>query len=122
MKKEKGMSGGKITATVAGMAAIGAGAYYLFGPNAKTHQKKAKILMAKIKNEVAREVKKVKEVTPPLYHKAVDTVSKNYAKQYKLHEKDIKFIANKLKKEWQDANKIVKKTAKKAVSTLKKKS
>ena len=100
------------------MATLGAGAYYLFGPNAKAHQKKAKILIAKIKSGVAKEIKKVKEVTPPLYRKAVGTVSKNYAKQYKLHEKDIKFIANKLKNEWQGANKIVKKT----VKTLKRKS
>jgi len=127
MKKEteKGMSGGKITATAAGIAAIGAGAYYLFGPNAKTHQKKAKILMAKIKNEVAREVKKVKEVTPPLYHKVVDTVTKNYAKQYKLHEKDIKFIAGKLKDEWRDisgkAKRAVNQTKTKVKRVVKKK-
>jgi hypothetical protein len=118
MKKEKGMSGGKITATAAGMAAIGAGAYYLLGPNAKLHQKKAKALYAKMKTEVKKEIKKAKEITPPFYHKTIDTVSKNYAKQYKLHEKDIKTIAGKLKSEWANVSKTVKKTAK----TLKKKS
>jgi hypothetical protein len=43
-----------------------------------------------------------------LYHKAVDAVSKTYAKQYKAHEKDIKAFANKLKKEWKGVKKIVK--------------
>lgn len=116
-KKKSGMSGGKITATAAGMAAIGAGAYYLLGPNAKVHQKKAKKLLMKMKKEVISEVKKVKEVTPPLYYKAVDIVSENYAKQYKMHEKDIKAFAQKLKSEWKGASKVVKKS----VRTLKKK-
>lgn len=116
--KKSGMSGGKITATAAGMAALGAGAYYLLGPNAKAHQKKAKVLFGKIKKEVASEIKKVKEVTPPLYHKVVDVVSENYAKQYKMHEKDIKAFAKKIKSEWKGVNKVAKKTAK----ILKKKS
>jgi len=41
------MSSEKKVATVAGLAALGAGAYYLLGPNAKAHQKKARVLIAK---------------------------------------------------------------------------
>jgi uncharacterized protein HemX len=109
MKKNKKISGGKIVAGVAGVAALGAGAYYLLGPKAKAHQKKAKVLLSKMEKEVAKKVKKVKEVTPPLYHQAVDSISKNYAKQYKLHEKDIKAFAEKMKSEWKKASKIIKK-------------
>jgi len=118
MNKKKGMSGGKIVARVAGIAALGAGAYYLLGPKAKAHQKKVKVLVEKMKKEVEKEIKKVKEVTPPLYHKAVDNISKNYAEQYKLHEKDIKDFAKKMKSEWKGINKIIKKP----VKTSKKKS
>ncbi len=105
MKKNNSnkMSAGKkmaIGAGVAALSAASAGAYYLFGPNAKKHQKKAKVLMEKMKKEVKSEIKKAKEVTVPIYHKAVDVVVDTYAKQYKLHEKDIKAFANKLKKEW----------------------
>ena len=89
-----------MVAVGAGIAAVGAGAYYLLGPKGKAHQKKATILMAKIKKEVQSEVKKAKKATAPLYHKAVDIVSENYAKQYKMHEKDIKAFAKKLKAEW----------------------
>lgn len=117
MKKSKKMSMGKKVAIGAGIAAVGAGVYYFFGPNAKVHQKKAKALVAKAKKEVEREVKKAKAVTMPLYHKAVDIVAKNYAKQYKLHEKDIEVFAKKLKGEWKGAKKVVKK----AVRTAKKK-
>ena len=110
MKKniKKAMSRGKKLAIGAGIVAIGAatgGAYYLLGPNAKTHQKKASALLAKMKKEVQSEIKKVKEVSVPLYHKAVDAVSNTYAKQYKAHAGDIKAFAQKLKSEYK---KIVK--------------
>lgn len=110
MKKNTKMSAGKKVAIGAGLAAVGAGAFYLLGPNAKAHQKKVSALMGKMKKEVAVEAKKVKAATVPLYHKAVDTVSKNYTKQYKLHEKDIKALASKMKAEWRGAKKVVKKT------------
>ncbi len=103
-KKMSKMSTGKKMAIGAGIVAVGAatgGAYYILGPNAKAHQKKAAELMAKIKKEVQDDIKKAKEVSAPLYHKAVDIVSKNYAKQYKAHAPEIKAFANKLKKEWE---------------------
>lgn len=126
MKKivKKGMSSGKKVAIGAGVAAIGAasaGAYYLFGPNKKAHQKKAKALMAKMKKEAISELKKAKKLSVPMYHKAVDVVSKNYAKQYKAHAKDINAIAQKLKGELKDVEKLAKSTAKKAVKVAKKK-
>lgn len=109
---KKRTSKSKIVAVGAGIAAIGAGAYYFFGPKAKVHQKKASALLAKMKTEVIREVKKAKEISVPAYHKAVDLVSRNYAKQYKLHEKDIKAISTKLKGEWKNVSKMFQKTAK----------
>jgi hypothetical protein len=99
-------------AVAASIAALGASAYYLLGPKAKAHQKKAKILFDKMRDEIRGEVKRIKEVTPPVYHKAVDTVSENYAKKYKLYEKDIRSFAEKLKGEWEGLGKIVKKTSK----------
>lgn len=100
MQKNKKMSGGKKVAIGAGMltlSAASAGAYYLFGPKAKAHQKQATALVAKIKKEVEQEVKNAKTKTVPVYHKVVDIISANYAKQYKIHEKDIKTLAKKLK-------------------------
>lgn len=111
-KTKKGISKGKVVAGVAGVVAISAGAYYLFGPDAKKHQKKASALLLKMKKEVQTEIKKAKEVSTPIYNKAVDVVSKNYAKQYKLHGKDVKAFASKLKSEWKGVKKIVKKTVK----------
>ena len=59
--KKSGVSGKKVAAVGAGMAALGAmgaGAYYLLGPKAKAHQKKATALMAKMKKEVMSEIKR----------------------------------------------------------------
>lgn len=116
-KKKGGMSGGKILAAGAGVAALGAGAYYLLGPKAKAHQKKAATLMAKMKKEVSKEVNKAKEVTTPFYHQAVDMVSENYSKQYKDHEQEIKAFAKKMKGEW----KGVEKKATKEINKISKK-
>jgi hypothetical protein len=102
MKKNNKMSVGKKVAIGAGLAAVGAGAYYLLGPDAKVHQKKAADLLAKMKKEVQSEVKKAKEISDPVYHKVVDAISENYAKQYKAHEKEIKAFAKKLKSEWKN--------------------
>ena len=60
MKKNKKMSGGKKMMVGAGMAALGAGAYYLLGPDAKKHQKKASAVIVKMKKEVESEFKKAK--------------------------------------------------------------
>jgi len=101
----KGMSTGKKVAIGGAIAAIGAGAYYLLGPDAKAHQKKTSVLLAKVKKEVQSEAKKVKEMSGPLYQKAVDVISTNYAKQYKAHGKEIKAFADKLKKEYKKITK-----------------
>lgn len=106
------MSIGKKIAIGAGVVALGTGAFYLLGPNAKTHQKKAVALLAKMKKELAGEIKKAEKVSMPIYNKAIDKISKNYAKQYKLHEKDIKGFAKKLKGEWKNVEKVAKKKLK----------
>ena len=46
-KKNKKMSGSKKIWWLKEMAALGAGAYYLFGPDAKKNQKKVAGLMTK---------------------------------------------------------------------------
>lgn len=119
-KKKGGMSGGKMLAGVAGAAALGAGAYYLLGPKAKVHQKKAKSLMVKMQKEIGTEIKKAKEEGTPMYHKVVDMVSENYAKQYQMHEPEIKALAKKLKEGWKSVSKKPIKKTTKAKSSKKK--
>src|SRR3989304_3394515 len=119
-KKNKKMFGEKKGPMGAGVATIGAGVYYLLGPNSKAHQKKALALFSKMKKEAQSEIKKVKEVTVPLYNKAVDAISQNYAKQYAAHEKEIKVFAQKLKHDWKGISQKARKTVKKSIKTVKK--
>lgn len=74
MKKNKKMSVGKKLAIGAGVVAMGAGAYYLLGPNAKAHQKKMSLLATKVKKEAGKEIKR--EI------KKVKAVSKKISKQF----------------------------------------
>lgn len=112
-----------VGAGAAVMGAVGAGAYYLLGPKGKAHQKKALALAGKMKKEVEGQIKKAEKITTPLYHKTVDMVSENYAKQYKDHEQEIKAFAKVLKGEWKEVvKKAAPKAAKKVVKVSKKKS
>ncbi len=97
MKKSKGISKTGVAASVAGLAAIGAGAYYLLGPKSKAHQKKAKNLLKKMNDQIKEEVKAAKKFSTPLYHQAVDAISEKYAKEHAMYEKEIKALAKKLK-------------------------
>jgi gas vesicle protein len=115
--KKGGLSKGKMLAVGAGLAALGAGAYYFLGPNGKKNRQKTSVLLKKVQKEVKSKVSKVKNAAKPVYDKAVDAVASNYAKQHKAHEPEIKALANKLKSEW---NKVTTK-AKKKTATKKKK-
>ena len=70
------MSKGKKVTIGAGVAAVAlasAGAYYLLGPNKKAHQKKTRILMAKMEKELKSEWKGA----PKTVKKSVRKIKKN---------------------------------------------
>jgi len=122
-KKKSEMSLGKAAVIGAGVAAVGAGAYYLLGPKGKEHQKKLKSLTIEMKKQIDKELKKAKEVTGPLYQNAVDTMAATYSKQYKEHADEINAFAKKLKGEWKNIQNKVRpavKVVKKAKRTVKK--
>ena len=119
VKKGK-ISVGKVVALGAGVAALGAGAYYFLGPNGKKNQKKVKVLMTKMEKEVGSKMKKVESATLPIYHKTVDTLAETYSKQYKEHAPEIKAFAKHLKGSWKDIEKKTKPTITKAKKTIKK--
>jgi hypothetical protein len=79
MKKSKKMSVGKKILVTAGAAALAEGAYYLLGPKAKVHQKKAKILM----NEVKKEIKIGSKIMKAELNKAVKKATQKPTKSKK---------------------------------------
>jgi hypothetical protein len=74
--KNKKMSGGKKMIVGAGMTALGAGAYYLLGPDAKMHQKKASTLVKKMKKEMEGEIKKAENEWKSVSGKMVKKTAK----------------------------------------------
>ena len=110
--KRRGVSKAGIVAIGAGLAAAGAGAYYLLGPKGKEHRKKAKALLSKMESEIKNTIKLAKDTTKPIYNKAVDSIADTYSKEYKMHARDIKAMAKKLKGEYETVIKKAKSTVK----------
>lgn len=84
------MSAGKLLAAEAGLAAVGGAAYYLLGPNAKKHQKKAGLFMRKAQKEVKKDLQKAKVLATPTYKKYSPVVKKSVKKAVRIVKKDIK--------------------------------
>ena len=106
--KKKKVSAGKVIAIGAGVAVLGAGAYYFLGPNGKKNQKKATAWMLKMKKEAKKKVSTIKKVSAPVYHEVVDKLATTYAKQYKAHAPEVKAFAKQLKSKWKSEEKKVK--------------
>ncbi|MEX2052548.1 MAG: hypothetical protein WD991_02555 [Candidatus Paceibacterota bacterium] len=119
--KNSGISKSKLAGGVGAAAAVSAGAYYLFGPDGKSHQKKVKQLMVNIKKEAISKTKKAKKITEPIYNNAIDSLVATYGKQYKDYQREIQAIATKLKGDWKNTQTRVKKTAQKIVRKADKK-
>lgn len=101
-----------IVAAGAGVLAIAAASYYLFGPEAKKHQKKVKGWMIKAKGEIIEKLEDAKDMTEPAYHALVDSVTTAYLNNGKIAKEDIEAFTKSLKGQW-------KSIAKKALSRAK---
>ncbi len=123
-KKTKSKSStGKVLAVSAGIAALGAGAYLLFGPDAKKNQKKAKGWLVKMKGEIIEKMEQAKEVTAPVFSSIVDEVGTQYSKAKNIDTTELRAGIADIKRQWKGMAKHAantgKKTAKTAKSTLK---
>lgn len=119
----KAPNAGIIVGIAAGVAAVTAAGYFLFGPNGKNNRKVIKGWTVKMKGEVLEKIEKLKEVTPETYNAIIDDVSAKYAKVKNISEDDLAMVTADLKKYWKviarDIN-AKNKTGKKKVATVKK--
>lgn len=114
MAVKKGKSGvGTAVAVGAGVAALAAAGYFFFGPNGTKNRKAMKGWVIKMKGEIVEKLEKAKEVSEPVYHQIVDTVSKKYASV--VDQAEVDAITKELKKHWKaiSGEKAKKKVAKK---------
>lgn len=120
MKQTKKGGAGKAIAIGAGIAAIGAGAYYLLGPDGKKNQKKVHAWAVKMEKEADKKIKAIKNASEPVYHNLVDSLTEAYAKEYKEHAPEIKAFSKALKTKWKAVSKSAKPVVKKAKAAAKK--
>lgn len=89
-----------IVAAGAGVLALAAASYYLFGPEAKKHQKKVKGWMIKAKGEIVEKLEEAKDMTEPAYHAIVDSVAAAYMNKGTITKDDLAEFTGNLKKQW----------------------
>jgi hypothetical protein len=98
--KKKGVSAGKIIGVGAGVAALGAAAYVLFGPNGKKNRKVIKGWAVKMKGEIIEEFENAKILTEPIYHSIIDKVQARYSKLQNVDKKELEALVKDIKKHW----------------------
>ena len=110
-----------LSAVLAGAAvAATAGAYYLYGPSGKKHQKQVKGWMLKAKGEILERAEKLKEIDVRTYHSLVDEVSKKYKKLKHVNGQDVARLARELKAHWVNIEKDLEKKARSGKKVVKK--
>jgi hypothetical protein len=97
---KKGLSAGAIVGIGAGVAALSAAAYMLFGPNGKKNQKALRGWSVKMKGEIIEKFENAKELTEPVYHQIIDTVQAKYAKLKNVDAKELEQVIGEIKKHW----------------------
>lgn len=119
--KKQEVSVGGAMGLAAGLAALAAGSYFIFGPKGKQNRKAIKGWTLKMKGEVVEKIEKLKEVTPDLYNKVIDEVSAKYAKVKDISAEELAALAMDMKKHWKSISNDLapkKKAAKKAVKKV----
>ncbi len=106
--QKKGTDVGVVVGMAAGVAAVAAAGYFLFGPNGKNNRKVIKGWTVKMKGEVLEKIEKLKEITPEVYEAIIDEVSAKYAKLKHVNQEEIAMVTTDLKKYWRVISRDVK--------------
>lgn len=116
--EKKGMSTTAKVGIGATIAAAGAAAYLLFGPDGKKNRKVVRGWAVKMKGEIIEKFEEAKDLTEPVYQGIVDKVSEKYGKLKNIDQGELKAMVGEMKKHWKTISKASKpkiKTAKKMV-------
>lgn len=87
------------------LASLAATAYFFFGPKGKAHQRHAKAWAIKMKADVIAKLESAKKITEPLYHQIIDAVAKEYTREKKAGQSEVKALAQDLRKHWKTISK-----------------
>ncbi|MFA6414968.1 MAG: hypothetical protein WCV89_03235 [Candidatus Paceibacterota bacterium] len=104
---------------VAAAGAAAAGYYFYGSKDAKKHRKIVAKWATSMKNEVVREVKRLKKVSPREFAAIVDRVAKTYQVTRNIHAADMKRAAKELKENWDAVQRETARTVRKTASRTK---
>jgi uncharacterized protein (DUF2225 family) len=110
---KKGVSAKEAIGIGAGVAALTAAAYVLFGPEGKKNQKAIRSWAVKMKGEIIEKFEEAKELTEPIYHKIIDEAEAKYAKLKNDDKDELTETIKEIRKHWDTLKKeaIGKKTS-----------
>lgn len=103
-----------IGAGVAGVAALAAAGYFLYGSkDGAKNRKKVHSWMLKVKADVLEGVEKMKNVTEAEYHTVVDKVAAKYKAVKSIDPKELDMMVKELRGHWKNIKKSITATPKK---------
>lgn len=89
-----------VASVTAGLVALSAASYFMFGDDGKKHRKQIKGWTLKMKGEVLEKLEKIKDINPKIYNQIIDDVSVKYGKLKHISKDEISQIVFDLKKHW----------------------
>ena len=102
-KTDKNGSGAmKLLTLGASLASLAAIAYFFLGSKGRKNQEHAKSWAIKMKGDVIEKLEQASEISEPIYHEIIDSVAAKYEKELKSSPKEIRVLAQDLKKHWQN--------------------
>lgn len=104
---KKGISTKTVVGIGAGVAALSAAAYVLFGPQGKKNQKIIRSWAVKMKGEIIEKFENAKELTEPVYHSIIDNAEAKYAKLKNVDKEELAATVAEIKKHWKSLKKEV---------------
>jgi gas vesicle protein len=102
---KKGLDAKTVIGIGAGVAALSAAAYVLFGPNGKKNRKIIRGWSVKMKGEIIEKFENAKELTEPVYHQIIDSVQAKYSKLKNVDQEELVSVVNEIKKHWKSIKK-----------------
>jgi len=98
--KNKGLGVKEAIGIGAGIAALSAAAYVLFGPEGKKNRKIIRGWSVKMKGEIIEKFENAKELTEPIYNQIIDNVQAKYAKLKNVDQEELVKVIGEIKKHW----------------------
>ncbi len=99
-KKNTGIGTKTVLEIGAGIAALSAAAYVLFGKEGKKNRKVIKGWAIKMKGEMIEKFEQAKDLTEPVYHNIVDGIQAKYAKLKNVDQEELSKTIAEIKKHW----------------------